>query len=64
MFLGSARPRVTGAFYLAGALAMSLIMGVVLVVVLRSANLNRPAQHDPRYGLRLGLGILLWWRPS
>jgi hypothetical protein len=59
VFLGSARPRVTGAFYLAGALAMSLIMGVVLVIVLRSADLNRPAQHAPRYGLRLGLGILL-----
>jgi Sap, sulfolipid-1-addressing protein len=59
VFLGSARPRVTGAFYLAGALTMSLIMGVVLVVVLRSADLNRPAQHAPRYGLRLGLGILL-----
>jgi hypothetical protein len=59
VFLGSARPRVTGAFYLAGALVMSLIMGVVLVVVLRSADLNHADQHAPRYGLRLGLGILL-----
>jgi hypothetical protein len=59
VFLGSARPRITGAFYLAGAVAMSLIMGVVLVIALRSADLNRPAQHAPRYGLRLGLGILL-----
>ena len=59
VFLGSARPRVTGAFYLAGALVMSLIMGVVLVVVLRSADLNHSNQHTPRYGLRLGLGILL-----
>ena len=42
VYLGSARPKVTGAFYLAGALAMSLIMGVVLLVVLRSADLNRP----------------------
>lgn len=59
VFLGSARPRVTGAFYLAGALVMSLVMGVVLVVVLRSADLSHPDQHTPRYGLRLGLGILL-----
>jgi Sap-like sulfolipid-1-addressing protein len=59
VFLGSARPRITGAFYLAGALTMSLIVGVVLVIVLRSADLNRPDQHAPRYGLRLGLGILL-----
>jgi Sap, sulfolipid-1-addressing protein len=59
VFLGSAQPRVTGAFYLAGALVMSLVMGVVLVVVLRSTDLNHPDQHTPRYGLRLGLGILL-----
>ena len=59
VYLGSARPKVTGAFYLAGAVAMSLIMGVVLLAVLRSTDLNRPAQHEPRYGLRLGLGILL-----
>ena len=59
VYLGSTRPKVTGAFYLAGAVAMSLIMGVILLAVLRSTNLNRPAQHEPRYGLRLGLGILL-----
>jgi Sap, sulfolipid-1-addressing protein len=59
VFLGSSQPRVTGAFYLAGALVMSLVMGVVLVVVLRSTDLNHPDQHTPRYGLRLGLGILL-----
>ena len=59
VYLGSARPRLITGFYLTGALVMSLVMGVVLLVVLRSANLNRPAQHEPRYGLRLGLGILL-----
>jgi len=31
----------------------------VILVALRSADLNRPAEHSPRYGLRLGLGILL-----
>jgi hypothetical protein len=59
VYLGSARPRLVGAFYLTGALVMSLVMGVVLLAVLRSAHLNRPAEHSPRYGLRLGLGILL-----
>jgi len=59
VYLGSARPRQTSAFYLAGAVGMSLLMGVVILVVLRSAGLDRPAQHAPRYGLRLGLGILL-----
>ena len=59
VYLGSARPRLTAAFYLAGAIAMSLVMGAVLVLVLRSANLSRPAEHTPRYGIRLGLGVLL-----
>ena len=59
VYLGSARPRLTATVYLAGAVLMSLITGVVIVVVLRSANLNRPDQHTPRYDLRLGLGILL-----
>ena len=41
------------------ALTMSLVMGVVLLLVLRSADLNYPKQHTPLYALRLGLGILL-----
>src|SRR5215472_15466943 len=50
---------LVAAVYLAGAVAMSLIMAVVLLLVLRSVNLQRPAEHEPRYDLRLGLGILL-----
>ena len=34
-------------------------MGVILLAALRSANLQRPAEHTPRYELRLILGILL-----
>jgi Sap-like sulfolipid-1-addressing protein len=59
VYLGSARPRVVTVFYLAGAIAMSLIMAVVLLEVLRGVNLQRPAEHTPRYGMRLALGILL-----
>jgi len=59
VYLGSARPRLVTAFYLAGAVLMSLIMGVSLLAALRSANLQRPAEHTPRYELRLILGILL-----
>jgi hypothetical protein len=40
------------------ALTMSLVMGVVLLLVLRSADLNHPKQHTPLYAPRLGLGIL------
>jgi NADH:ubiquinone oxidoreductase subunit 6 (subunit J) len=59
VYLGSDRPRQTGLAYLAGAVLMSLVMGVVVLLVLRGAGLNHPHQHAPRYGLRLGLGILL-----
>ena len=59
VYLGSARPRLVTVFYLAGAVAMSLIMGVVLLEVLRGVNLQRPGEHTPRYGLRLVLGLLL-----
>jgi Sap, sulfolipid-1-addressing protein len=59
VYLGSARPRLTAAAYLTGAVVMSLVMGLVLLLVLRSLHLSRPAEHEPRYGLRLGLGILL-----
>jgi Sap, sulfolipid-1-addressing protein len=59
VYLGSARPRLTAAFYLAGAVAMSLVTGVIILAVLRNAQLSHPADHTPRYGVRLGLGILL-----
>jgi Sap, sulfolipid-1-addressing protein len=59
IYLGSARPGLTSMFYLAGAVAMSLVMGVVVLLVLRSAGLNHPDQHAARYGLRLCLGIVL-----
>jgi Sap, sulfolipid-1-addressing protein len=59
VYLGSARARYVTVFYLAGALVMSLVMAVVLLAVLRGVNLQRPGERTPRYGLRLGLGILL-----
>ena len=59
VYLGSARPRLTTVFYLAGAVIMSVVMGVIILAILRSTGLNAPAHRTPRYGLRLGLGILL-----
>jgi hypothetical protein len=59
VYLGSARPRLTATFYLTGAVVMSLLTGVVILVVLRGADLSRSSEHTPRYGLRLGLGLLL-----
>jgi hypothetical protein len=59
IYLGSARPGLISMFYLIGAVVMSFVMGVVVLLALRSVGLNHPDQHTPRYGLRLGLGILL-----
>jgi hypothetical protein len=58
IYLGSARPRLTALFYLAGAVLMSVIMVVLVLVVLHSFGLNHPREHEPRYGLRLGLGVI------
>ena len=59
VYLGSARPRQTALCYLAGAVTMSLILGVVFVVVLRYAGLSLPHSYVARSDLRLGLGLLL-----
>jgi hypothetical protein len=59
VYLGSARPRATILLYLAGATVMSIIMGIVVLVVLRAGGFSLPHHHTARYGLRLGLGILI-----
>lgn len=58
VYLGSARPRRTGTYYLVGAVLMSVVTGVIVLVAVRAGGLSRPSQHAPRYGLRLGLGFL------
>ncbi len=58
VFLGSAHPRETALMYLAGAVAMTVAMAVAVLLVLRGTGLNQPRQHDPRYGLRLALGVI------
>lgn len=58
VFLGSANPRRTALAYAAGAIVMSVAMAVTLLVVIRVAGLDQPRQHDPRYGLRLAIGVL------
>ncbi len=57
-YLGSANPRRTLSFYLAGAVLMTLVIGIVALVALHAGALNHPRQRPARYGLRLGLGIL------
>jgi hypothetical protein len=58
VYLGSAQPRRTGSYYLAGAVLMSIITGVIILVALHAGGLSRPSERQPRYGLRLGLGVL------
>jgi hypothetical protein len=59
VYLGSAQPRRTSLFYLAGAVTMSLAMAVVFLVVLRTAGLSLPSHRTIRYDVRLGIGLLL-----
>lgn len=58
VYLGSAKPRVTGLFYLAGAVIMTVLMAIVVLLLLHSLGLNQPREHEPRYGLRLALGVI------
>lgn len=58
VFLGSDNPRRIAGLYVTGAVLMTVIMAITVLLVLQAAGLNQPRQHEPRYGLRLGLGIL------
>jgi Sap, sulfolipid-1-addressing protein len=58
VFLGSDNPRGTALMYVAGAMIMTVAMAVAVLFVLRATGLNQPRQHAPRYGLRLGLGVI------
>jgi hypothetical protein len=59
VYLGSARPRLVGSLYLAGAIVMSLVMGLVVIAILRNTGLSHRSAHTPRYSLRLGLGLVM-----
>lgn len=59
IYLGSTRPRLTMACYLAGALAMTVILALLVLFVLHAGHLELNRNRTPRYSLRLGLGILI-----
>ena len=54
VYLGSARPRQTLLFYLIGALVMSTVMGVVVLVLLRAGGFSLP--HHRTTALRAAAG--------
>jgi hypothetical protein len=58
VFLGSDNPRRIAGLYTLGAVVMTVIMAITVLFVLQAAGLNQPREQEPRYGLRLGLGIL------
>ena len=51
-------PRTTAFMYLVGAVLMTVVTAVAALIIIRTTGLDQPRQHDARYGLRLGLGIL------
>jgi len=59
IYLGSARPRTTALCYLAGAVLISAVMGIAVLLLLRYGNFQLPGHRTPRYGLRLALGLLI-----
>jgi Sap, sulfolipid-1-addressing protein len=59
VLLGTARPHRTVLTYLAGAIVMTAIFAIIVFFALRSGHLQRPQERDPRYGLRLGLGVAM-----
>jgi hypothetical protein len=59
VYLGSAQPRRTSLFYLAGAVTMSVAVAVVFLAVLRGAGLSLPSHRAIRYDVRIGFGVLL-----
>jgi hypothetical protein len=58
VFMGSANPRSAMLAYVAGAIVMSVAMAVIVLLAIRGAGLNQPREHEPRYGLRLAVGVL------
>lgn len=58
VFLASANPRRTALFFLLGAVVTTVLMAVILFLVLRAGGLSHPSEREPRYGVRLGLGVL------
>lgn len=57
-YLGRERGIRLGNGLLLGGLLMSMLVGVVVLVLIRYTALELPQNRTPRYGVRLGLGIL------
>jgi hypothetical protein len=58
VFLGSANPRRTALLYLIGAVLMTVIMALAMLLVIRVYGLDQVRARTPRYWLRFGIGVL------
>ena len=58
LLFGAARPRARSAVFLVGAAVCLLAVGFLFVFVLRGAGLANGSNSTPRYGVRLGLGVI------
>ena len=58
VFLGSQSPRTMASTFAAGAIVMTVSAGVASLFILRAVGLNLSVNNEPRFGLRLGLGVL------
>jgi hypothetical protein len=59
LFLSKANPQRIVLTYVIGAIIMTAIMAAIVFELLQSGHLYRPAERQPRYGLRLGLGLAM-----
>lgn len=59
VLLSSANPQRMVLIYLAGAIVMTAIMAVIVFAILHGGQLYQPRERQPRYALRLGLGLAM-----
>lgn len=59
LLAAAARPRAKAVAFLVGAAACTLAIGFAVVFVLHGSGLGQRGQQQPRYGLKLALGIVL-----
>lgn len=58
LYLRSERPGKLTFFFIVGGLVVVSVVGIVALVLIRAGGLSHLGQHQPRYGLRLGLGVI------
>jgi len=58
VYLASVRPGKTTALFVVGAVVIVAVIGLAGLLAVRDGGLSLHSQHQTRYGLRLGLGVI------